>query len=117
VIGARYWDFFLQRIKSDMSDGPTAMPSPTLRSLSILDHYCRLSPSHQNAVDIFQGEWSSQFPPPFENLTAGPLALFQDVRLAWAIDQLGGVGSKTVLELGPLEGGHAYMLEHAGALI
>jgi hypothetical protein len=106
--------FFL-RDKSDMSDGPTALPTPIARPISILDSYCRTTPSDQNAIDIFQGEWSSQFPPPFQNLKAGPLAIFQDGRLSWAIDRFGGVGGQTVLELGPLEGGHAYMLEHAGA--
>jgi SAM-dependent methyltransferase len=96
-------------------DGPTALPTTLARPVSILDSYCRTAPSDQNAVDIFQGEWSSQFPPPFDHLKAGPIALFQDVRVSWAIDALGGIGGQTVLELGPLEGGHAYMLEHAGA--
>ena len=29
--------------------------------------------------------------------------------------EIGGVTEKTILELGPLEGGHSYMLDRAGA--
>jgi hypothetical protein len=98
-----------------MPDGPTALPAQSNRPPSILDSFCRSGPSDQNALDIFQGEWSSQLPPPFDSLKAGPMALFQDVRIAWVVQALGGIGGFTVLDLGPLEGGHAYMLEHAGA--
>jgi len=119
ILKMRALDFRLQRLSKryehKMSEGPTALPPQNLQAVSILDSYCRLTPTDQNAVDIFQGEWSSQFPPPFDYLKAGQLAIFQDVRLAWAIKAMGGVGNQTVLELGPLEGGHAYMLEHAGA--
>ena len=110
--------FWKKRYDSTMSEGPTALPpqsAPGTRAISILDSYCRNSPSDQNAIDIFQGEWSSQFPPPYQHLKAGPVGLFQDIRLDWAIEKLGGVGGYSVLELGSLEGGHAYMLEHAGA--
>lgn len=73
------------------------------------------APSAQNAVDIFQGRWFTRFPEPFSGIRAGNLALFEDPRVAWAINELGGVENKTVLELGPLEGAHSYMLERAGA--
>ncbi len=54
-------------------------------------------------------------PGPFAPLRAGGVALFEDPRIAWAISELGGVQNETILELGPLEGAHSYMLEHAGA--
>jgi hypothetical protein len=98
-----------------MSEGPTALPAKFSRSPSILDSFCRVAPNDQNALDIFQGEWSSMLPPPFDQLKAGPMALFQDVRIPWALEALGGIGGLTALDLGPLEGGHAYMLENAGA--
>ena len=66
-------------------------------------------------IDIFQGEWSSLFPPPCETLRAGSIPLFQDARIAWAIQQLGSVRGFRVLELGPLEAGHSFMLDRAGA--
>src|SRR5690606_8202168 len=36
-------------------------------------------------------------------------------RMQWALDALDGVAGQTVLELGPLEAGHTYMLEQADA--
>ena len=42
-------------------------------------------------------------------------ARLRDPRVAWAITALGGVEGRQVLEVGPLEGGHTWMLEQAGA--
>jgi hypothetical protein len=85
------------------------------RFRTILDVYYRTAPSAQNAVDVFKGEWTSKFPAPYENLTGGSSTLFTDPRVAWALEQLAGVSNQSVLELGPLEGGHSYMLDQAGA--
>ncbi len=71
------------------------------------------APHAQNAIDLFS-EWTGAFPQEYA-LRAGPLALYSDPRIAWAIAQCGSLDGKTVLELGPLEGSHAYMLEKAGA--
>lgn len=73
------------------------------------------APDPQHALDIFAGEWASRLPPPFERLTAGAVPLFEDARLTWALERLGGASGKRVLELGPLEGAHTYMLDRAGA--
>ena len=73
------------------------------------------APSPQNALDAFKGEWISAPPPSLPGLVAGGLGLFSDERLAWAIEQAGGVEGLRVLELGPLEGGHGYMLQERGA--
>jgi hypothetical protein len=79
-------------------------------------NYVRSSPSDQNAIDIFKGEWTSQLPdPPGASLNAGTLPLFEDGRITWAINEFGGISGFRVLELGPLEGGHSYMLERHGA--
>jgi len=75
----------------------------------------RSAPSPQAAIDIFKGEWTSRLPPPLDTVTAGSESLFDDVRIQWAADLLGGFRGKTVLDLGPLEGGHPYMFEKAGA--
>ena len=80
----------------------------------ILDEYVRAAPSPQFAVDLFKGEWWSALPASF-GATAGGTPHFEDSRVAWAIETLGGVSGKRVLELGPMEGGHTYMLEQAGA--
>lgn len=81
---------------------------------AILDVYVHSAPSAQNALDVFKGDWWSQIPRP-PGLTAGQLPLFADPRIQWAIEALGGVRDRSVLELGPLEAGHTYMLEEAGA--
>lgn len=84
---------------------------------SILDSYVATVPSPQNAVDIFAGEWSSTLPDPLAHLAAGGAPLFKDDRVEWALEQLGDVAGRSVLELGPLEGGHTYMLLKAGATV
>jgi hypothetical protein len=81
----------------------------------ILDSYFKSAPGPQNALDIFRGEWSSALPPPLSDLQAGGVGLFDDDRIKWFLKEIGGVAGKAVLELGPLEGGHTYMLEKAGA--
>jgi hypothetical protein len=78
----------------------------------ILDEYVTSAPSPQNAIDIFKAEWSSLLPPP---LQGGAIPLFADARVAWAATQLGGFAGQRVLELGPLEAGHTFMLQQMGA--
>lgn len=50
---------------------------------------------------------------------AGDAALFDDPRVDWAIENLAKLGvpteGSTILELGPLEGGHTHRLTRAGA--
>jgi hypothetical protein len=45
----------------------------------------------------------------------GSDALFDDARIRWAAEQLGGFEGRHLLELGPLEAGHTWMLEQLGA--
>ncbi len=75
----------------------------------------RTEPSAQTAVDAVPDAWASRLPPPFEHVRAGEAELFEDGRISWGFDRLGGVVDRTVLELGPLEGGHSYMAQQAGA--
>ena len=78
--------------------------------------YVGSSPSNQNLVDLFQGEWSSRFPAHAQvNAQPGKSALFEDERLVWAEQKLGAFRGKSVLELGPLEAGHSYFLQQQGA--
>ena len=82
----------------------------------ILDAYCMEAPGPQQVLDIFRGEWSSTMPSASGLETApGQAGLFEDPRVTWATSLCGGVRGRRVLELGPLEGGHSYMLEQAGA--
>lgn len=79
----------------------------------ILDAYVHTAPSPQNAADIFKGEWSSRLP--LDGVETGGAELFDDARVCWGVEQVGGVEGKTVLDLGPLEGGHSAMFERMGA--
>lgn len=80
----------------------------------VVDQYVNSAPSPQNAIDIFKGEWSSRLPGSYSDLSGGQSRLFEDDRIQWAISAFGDVSNKTALELGPLEGGHSYMLQQAG---
>jgi hypothetical protein len=73
------------------------------------------APSPQTAIDAVPESWASRFPPPLDGLRAGDVPLFEDARVEWAFERLGGVRGKSVLDLGPLEGGFSYMAQQAGA--
>lgn len=74
-------------------------------------------PGHQNAINIFAGRWASRIPG--AGLVSGEIDLFEgDTRPGQAAAVLGREGrldGMSVLELGPLEGGHTYALERLGA--
>jgi hypothetical protein len=79
----------------------------------VFDQYEDRSPTPQNAVDLVAG-WLGAFPPNVP-VIAGQLAFHSDPRIAWCLAQFGPLVGCSVLELGPLEGGHTFMLEQAGA--
>lgn len=105
------------RGRGERAEGAVAPLDEPVRQTSILDSYVETVPSAQNAVDVFDGEWSSMLPASLGEVVAGPIPLFADDRVTWAIEQLGGVADRSVLELGPLEGGHSWMLANAGARV
>lgn len=73
------------------------------------------APSAQTAVDAVSDAWASRLPPPLQGVSAGHIDLFEDPRITWAFDNIGGVDGRTVLELGPMEAAHSYMAQQAGA--
>jgi 2-polyprenyl-3-methyl-5-hydroxy-6-metoxy-1,4-benzoquinol methylase len=81
--------------------------------------YVREPPSPQQTLDVFAGKWASRFPGELGALRAGSNLLFEDPKIQWAAEKLQELGvtlsGSTVLELGPLEGGHTYSLSKAGA--
>lgn len=93
----------------------TASEAQPASVVSTPSPFYRVAPSPKNAVDIFSGEWSSRLPAPYEELTGAQTGLFDDPRIHWGANQFGGVEGLRVLELGPLEGGHTYMLDRKGA--
>ncbi len=73
-------------------------------------------PSPQHTFDLFKDEWSTRLPDACGwTAGTGPGRFCEDYRVTWAASKLGGFAGKQVLELGPLEGGHAVMLEQMGA--
>src|SRR5438094_909568 len=84
-------------------------------------HSFGIPPTDQNALDLFAGEWSSQPPIERPELKAGNTPLFDDPRITWAHDRLremgieGGFAGRDVVELGPLEGGHTYLIDRLEA--
>jgi hypothetical protein len=84
-------------------------------STSVLDTYVAGVPTHQKVIDIFAGSWSSAMPVGKDGLRAGTAKLFEDPRIEWAVAALGGVDGRRVLELGPLEAGHSYMMQAMNA--
>jgi hypothetical protein len=78
--------------------------------------YSKTYPSPENAVNIFENGWASALPDlDGRSLKAGRAALFDDERIRWSNEQSDGFKGKRILELGPLEGGHSYMLQQMGA--
>jgi hypothetical protein len=71
------------------------------------------TPSPQTAIDSVPVSWAATVP--IADTVTGTVNLFSDERVTWAINELGGVDGATCVELGPLEGGHSYMLQGAGA--
>lgn len=112
---------FLKRlIRKRLSSHPQSLDkTPSSQSLKnpaqINNYYATGAPSAQNALDIFKDEWSSQLPPPIDNLRAGHAALFADGRIHWLLSEVGDLRGQDILELGPLEGGHSYMLDQSEA--
>lgn len=81
------------------------------------DLYCDQAPHPQNILNLFENEWASKFPAPYNQLKAGQSELFNDPRLHWALGVAGDVKGKNILELGPLEGAHSYFLQKHGASV
>lgn len=107
-------------LRGEGGGGPTVGPeAPSSRSPapapSILDSYVSAIPSPQTAADIFAGEWAARFPPPLAHVRAGVAPLFEVEHVPWGVEVLGGISGGRVVELGPLEGGHTYILDRLGA--
>ncbi len=77
------------------------------------------APHHQNAIDIFSGGWASDLSEVLPGAISGDTPLFvadgRPKAAAAGLGQSGRLDGMRVLELGPLEGGHAYALEKLGA--
>jgi hypothetical protein len=93
-----------------------AAAEPVAAVSSVLDSYTAEAPSAQQAVDVFAGEWWSRLPDEL-GVISGELGLFEDSRIVQLLEWIGDADGVRILELGPLEGGHTYMLDRAGAVV
>ncbi len=89
------------------------MPTPT-EAEHKAPRYVDWFPARENAARAFEGEWSSAVP---DLPATGQALLFDDGRITEFDKRLGGFAGKRVLELGPLEGGHTYMMTQRGATV
>jgi hypothetical protein len=100
---------------ADTADATEAAPSAPERALrTTFEGYVHKAPTPQNAVDLFAGEWSSMFPET-SGVEAGPIPLAADDKIRLLEDAFDSLSGWSVLELGPLEGMHTYMLEQMGS--
>jgi hypothetical protein len=90
---------FLERFRRSSDNSETS---------EVFNQYERSAPAHQNAINALKG-WNSAFPEEFR-LEAGAHHLYADGRIAWAIETYGSIENATVLEVGPMEGMHTFML-------
>ena len=91
-------------------------PAARVEGADILEQYVLSAPNDQNVLDVFAGQWSSRFPDHYGlNTQPGSARLFEDDRVLWVEQTFGGFSGWEILELGPLEGGHAYMFQNRGA--
>lgn len=87
--------------------GDAGLPAPAHAA-----RYLATAPSRQNIVDLFQDEWVTDLSA-IAGVDARPgtaKELLDDQRLHWAAQELGPFQGRDILELGPLEGAHSYML-------
>lgn len=71
------------------------------------------APDVQQTIDQFT--WASKLPIP--GTTSGKSELFDDSRIRWLLENIPTQAPFSVLELGPLEGGHSAMLAAAGGQV
>jgi 2-polyprenyl-3-methyl-5-hydroxy-6-metoxy-1,4-benzoquinol methylase len=75
-----------------------------------LVEYLKLAPNPINALSIFKDEWSSTLPSQLGIAGPGPHQLFDDARIKQIYEYIPDISQFKILELGPLEGGHSFML-------
>lgn len=77
-------------------------------------------PTPQTALDLFQGRWASDLSEVLPGVTSGATGHFKsDSRPTFILKHFaasgGTLNGMSVLDIGPLEGGHTYQLEQLGA--
>ena len=87
---------------------PTEPAAPLAAATPVLDEYVDSFPTPQNAVDAVAG-WNTALPPA-AGASAGETAFYLDPRILWCIERFGDLAGRRILELGPLEASHTYLM-------
>src|SRR5437764_1323074 len=94
-------------IESEAGSKSTPIEYRTMDAPASFSKFELRPPSHQNAVDIFDGKWASNFAEVCPELRAGQTPLFTVDRRPGDAARLLGINGRLdgmrVLELGPLE--------------
>ena len=109
-----WWRFLLNRLVAPKMywSGQLALQKAADTPLPQLDEYVSSVPCAQNAVDALAG-WNHALPPQ-AGVVAGKGFFYHDARILWALEQFGSLNGKSVLEIGPLEASHTFMIEQNG---
>ncbi len=99
---------FLHKIKKNI------LNFIAIKKVDILSQYIKTAPNCQNTLNIFKDEWLSWSPEKFDVVDDNQIK-FKDERISWAAKVFGNFEDKTILELGPCEAGHTYMIHNMGA--
>jgi Protein of unknown function (DUF1698) len=91
---------------------PSIAATQPIDRLADFDQYENSFPCSQNAVNALPG-WNMALPPE-ANTKSGLPVFYLDPRITWACEQVGSLEGKHVLELGPLEASHTYMIDARG---
>ena len=94
---------------------PVETEGTQIETSLLLDEYVDVMPSPQNAVDLVPG-WKHALPREID-VSAGSLKMYSDPRVTWALEQFGSISGRRILELGPLEASHTYMLHKQGPAV
>jgi SAM-dependent methyltransferase len=91
------------------------MAPPNDAQTSITPGFENRHPTHQNALDILSGCWTSSFPALSGLVGGSTTGFFEDQRVHYTIQLLGTLSGRSILELGPYEGYNTYQFQQAGA--
>lgn len=82
--------------------------------MDIDDRYENRHPCPQNEINIFDASWSCELPSLASAVSGGWAKTFEDPKITWFFNKIGGVKDAKGFELGPLEAGHSWMAQCNG---
>jgi SAM-dependent methyltransferase len=109
------WSWFNSLGARQLKDAPPGGEAASGDLNQPFEQYEARAPSAQNCIDVVPG-WNTRFPDKF-GVVAGNTIHFADDRILWAIERYGSITDANVLEIGPMEGAHTFLLQDSGAYV